>query len=449
MFFGDWLYDLKGQRQFFIEIQVKRVSGADSELQEKCGINHKYAWLSLYDDQAKGIEPVVFPPVPQRSIPALLRNRGLGIPREPGFDTIAEEPEAEVEQEEFAAAPASLQSPKSSADKGKGTAVDGQESTAAGTPTASSPRLPNIGELALRSPHLSPAGSSGTPGTGIPRSLPLPPSGSFNSLESPSQPGEGEPDDPASSYAEEEESTVFFDNTNNPYIQPAPGRNPVVSWSDDPAFQAQVDGVNQAIKNKASELRRIFGFHSDPAFQQRKAKSFIYAVRVVAIPDPGSVVNEFTGPAAPDRNGTLLAQGGWVVPPMEERVAWRDAHKRAYRNKGAKFGKYRGIPKPEVNGAMPIEFDWSNEAAPRYFGEALPVWREAADPCLEDVYWMVWQLVASKQFVGMRTGFGFGIPRADPKGDETLLAECRFRSPSPEAVYHAASYPRGDETKKN
>ncbi|GAB1317614.1 hypothetical protein MFIFM68171_07824 [Madurella fahalii] len=454
MFFGDWLKNSHSERQFFLEIQVKRISGADNELQEKCGIHSQYAWLSLHDDKVKGVDPIVFPPFHRQAIPALMAARGLGIPGESGFGAVAE-------GGGFAAAPPSLQSSKSSADKGKGRAVaddEGNDAASHGsgidinyqepaTAGASSPRLPSIGHLALGSPNFSPAGLSSAR-TGIPRSQPLPQTDSFNSIGSPSQHGvANEPEHSGSSYVEEE-STVFFDNSNNPYIQPAPTHISPPGGRDDPVLGTQAQAIKQAIANKADELHSIFAFDLDQDFLERKSKSFIYVVRVVAIPDPGHVTNVFTGPAAPDRNGTLLGQGGWVVPPIEERIAWRDGHKRAYRNKGAKLGKYQGMPKSQVNRAMPIEFDWSNQSVPRYFGEALPVWREPVDPCLEDVYWMVWQLVSGKQYLGMRTGFGFGILRADTKGNQELLADCKFKSPSPEALYHAASYPRGDETKK-
>lgn len=454
MFFGDWLNNSHGERQFFLEIQVKRISGADNELQEKCGIHSQYAWLPLHDDKAKGVDPVTFPPLRRQAIPALMAARGLGILQESGFSSVAE-------NEEPAVAPPSLQSPKSSAYRGKGRAISYDEvndtaSHESGIDlshqespmvAASSPSIPPNGNLALGPTNGSPAGLSPTRNV-LPRSLPLPQTGGLNPIDS-SLPNRvaNEPGGSDLSYAEEE-STVFFDNTNNPYIQPTPSYISHPGARDDPAFQAQALAVNQAIADKADELRDIFAFDLDRDFLARKDKSFIYAVRAVAIPDPGHVTNVFTGPAAPDRNGTLLAQGGWVVPPIEERVAWRDGHRRAYRNKGAKPGKYGGLPKPEVSRAMPIEFDWSNQSTPRYFGEALPIWREPVDPCLEDVYWMVWQLLSGKQFVGMRTGFGFGIPRTSTKGNGQLLSECRFKSPSPEAVYHAASYPRVDETKK-
>ncbi|KXX82418.1 hypothetical protein MMYC01_201327 [Madurella mycetomatis] len=454
MFFGDWLNNSHGERQFFLEIQVKRISGADNELQEKCGIHSQYAWLPLHNDKAKGVDPAVFPPLRRQAIPALMAVRSLGIPQEPGFSSVAEE-------EEPPAAPPSLQSLKSSADRSKGRAVpynEGNDVISHGfgidlnhqepaTVAASSPYIPSIGNLALGPANGSAAGLSPAR-TVLPRSLPFPQTGGFNPIDSSSQNRvANEPGDSGSPYADEG-SVVFFDNINNPYIQPTPSYSTPAGARDDPVFQAQVLAVNQAITSKADELRDIFAFDLDRDFLERKAKSFIYAVRVVAIPDPGYVTNSFTGPAAPDRNGTLLAQGGWVVPPIEERAACRASHKRAYRNKGAKSGKYEGPLKPEVNRAMPIEFDWSNQSTPRYFGEALPIWREPVDPCLEDVYWMVSQLLSGKQFAGMRTGFGFGIPRTSIEGDEQLLAECRFKSPSPETVYHAASYPRGNESKK-
>ncbi|KAK0636009.1 hypothetical protein B0T17DRAFT_612802 [Bombardia bombarda] len=44
-----------------------------------------------------------------------------------------------------------------------------------------------------------------------------------------------------------------------------------------------------------------------------------------------------------------------------------------------------------------------------YDGKPAPIWRELADPCLEDVYWMTWQLLSGKRFDAFRPGSGFGI----------------------------------------
>jgi hypothetical protein len=290
------------------------------------------------------------------------------------------------------------------------------------------------------------------PRTGIPRTQPLPATGSFNSLEASQAEQEaaaqGEHAGAAHSSSEDDEATIdegtiYLPDGADPFAHLAPAHEtPVLSAADLHRHREEFD---RRAREKREELADIYAFMKDPAFVERKNKSFIYTVRVVAVPDRGGVVNDFMGPRVDDRYGTHIAQGGWVVPPLEERVKWRDDHKRAYRNKSAKKGKYEGLPRAQIQNAMPMKFDWTGGVEPRYFGPAAPVWRELCDPCLEDIYWMVWQLLAGKQFLGFRAGGGFGRHRRDPAGDQPILAQCPFKSPSTEALYHAASYPRGRE----
>jgi hypothetical protein len=457
MFFGDWLNDHKGFRQFFIEIQIKRISGADDALLEKCGISPEYVWLSLHDDKAPAVTPIVPPPIVTQELRSQAPARELPTPGQTSCQTIpeVEEDVPEVEQEEFVAPapPPSMETPTCSADKGKGKAVAPQDQAASVNPSpgivssesAQAPQqrtpLPNIGNLALAQQaeaDVLPSVEASAPRTGIPRSLPLSNTGSFDSLEATESEISASTD---SSY--EDEGTVYLADNVDPFAALIPAhRTPAASAAD---LHRHRQEFEQRAYAKRDELRRIFHFIEDPAFIERKNKSFVYAVRMVAIPDRGNVVNDFTGPRIDDRYGTLIAQGGWVVPPLEERVKWRDEHKRSYRNKGAKLGKYEGLPRPQVQNAMPLRLDWSGGLEPRYFGPAPPVWRELCDPCLEDIYWMVWQLVSGKQFLGFNPGTGFGANRRDPAGDESLLNQCPFKIPSAEALYHAASYPRGKE----
>ena len=466
MFYGDWLYDPKGLRQFFVEIQVKRISGADDALLEQCGVSSKQVWLALQDSHAPAIEPVTLPAgVAKSAIPALLASRGLSVPHDLAFDAIAE-----VEYAAPAPAP-SLQVPTCSADKGKGRAETpglsspgldlAREETDTIVPTSpgqssNHPRpLPNIATLALA--HASPNLIKVPPRSGIPRSTyqPLPITEDFDPLNPPrAMPPTNDDDDEDSGLStdesfneDEEEGTVYLGDGQDPFASlPSAHDTPALSAADLHAHRAEFD---RSFQDKLDEITTTYAkFENDPAFIARKNKSFVYAVRVLAIPDKGNAINVFSGPRSVDRYGTLLAQGGWVVPPLEERIAWRDAHKRQYKNKGAKAGKYEGLPHPKVDIAVPCRLDWTCGVTPRYFGQAPPLWRELSEPCLEDVYWMVWQLVSGKQFVGFRPGTGFGVPRPTMEGDLDLVADCPFKSPSVEAVYHAASYPRGDETKK-
>ncbi|KAL2151277.1 hypothetical protein VTH82DRAFT_6375 [Thermothelomyces myriococcoides] len=417
---------------------------------------------------APAITPMVVPPpVSRNPIPA----RALPVPGQ-----ASGQPQPNVEHREYASptTTSSLQSPASSADKGKGkgkaTAVAPQ-TQAGGTQhhhhhqpaapvivsseSAQSPKkrtpLPNIGRLALAQRSTTDVSSvSAGPGnpsiTGIPSSEPLPASGGPESGNHPPPPEPTEPvddDDDDDDETYEDEGPIYLAEGVDPFDALIPAHaTPAVSAADLYRHRLEYDRVAYA---KREELMRTFSFMKDPAFAKRRKESFIYAVRVVAIPDSGSVVNEFTGPRVEDRRATHIAQGGWVVPPLEERVRWREERKRAYRNRGAKPGKYEGLPYPQVQRAMPLKFDWSGDTEPRYYGPAAPVWHETCDPCLEDVYWMVWQLLAGKQFLGFQPGTGFGRPRPHATGDVAILNQNPFKSPSAEALYHSASYPRGKE----
>ncbi len=449
LFYGDWLNDQKGFRQFYVEIQVKRISGADNVLLEKCGVSSRFAWLPLHDEEAAPVSPITVPVLYlQPEVPSQ-------APRElPNPHKAACEPIAETEEDEDVNLEPglSLEVPTSSADKGKGKSeAPSQGQAAGGNPIADRPvivssdsvhspqkrtRIPSIAELD-RHPDYRIDGID-PPRTGIPRSQPLPATGSFNSLETPHSEAGVRADE-----LYQEEGSIYLAEDVNPFEALIPAHQAsAVSAADLHRHRAEFD---RNAYNKDVELNRIFSFMDDPEFIERKNKSFVYAVRVIAIPDRGDVVNVFTGPRIESRFGTHIAQGGWIVPPLEERIRYHNDHKRAYRNKGAKPGKYDGVPRSQVQNAMPINFDWSGYLEPRYFGPLAPVWREVADPCLEDIYWMVWQLLAGKQFLGFRPGNGFGAPR-DPFGDQELLHQCPFKSPSTEALYHSASYPRGKES---
>ncbi|KAL2257038.1 hypothetical protein VTK26DRAFT_752 [Humicola hyalothermophila] len=492
MLYGDWLHDRKGLRQYFVEFQIKRISGADEELLELSGIDPNAVWLSLHDENAPAIEPAKLPAPPPTF-------RALPNPPMVGMSTNAEVDRAPAPAPVPASA-SSLEVPTSSTDKGKGKAVseaqvDNDDSPAprsaldldreqvtineptssadSAQPPAHPSKLDQLADIALSTGNAGAAAVTSAaaneedetpPRIGIPHSQPLPTTGSFDSLNPPAE----EDARPASA-----SSTLSTDSTDESLNEggqdPTHGEQhpiylageaasssarsdysvmtpadqlPMRSAAQLAAYQAEWERCFAA---KEAEIAQRYRFNADPAFLERRRKSFVYAVRVVAIPDRGHVTNVFTGPPAKDRYGTLIAQGGWVVPPLEERVARRDQHRRAYRNKGAKPGKYEGPPYPRIDCAVPCRFDWSGDQMPRYFGQAAPVWREPAEPCLEDVYWMVWQLLAGRQFVGFNPGAGFGASRSDIAGNKELLDQCPFKSPSTEALYHAASYPRPRE----
>ncbi|KAL2130986.1 hypothetical protein VTI74DRAFT_5689 [Chaetomium olivicolor] len=446
MFFGDWLCDHKGVRQFYIELQVKRISGEDDALLQKCGISSELSWLSLYNENAPTIKPIILPPLPISQPGPSQVPRELPTPR-----PAVEEAIPEVEEKDSAA-------PRPAMDISRRDIVVSSDSVA--QPSKQRIPLPTTGNPFLHARAAavdtnSPSAGPSEARASIPRSDPLPNTGSYDSLNetATSEPSdtihESFYDDQATVQDEasyQDEGTIYLGEDMDPFANLVGAHQMSVLSAAE--LHARRSDFNRDAVAKLDELERITAFHKDPGFIARKKKSFIYAVRIIAIPDRGDIVNQFTGPPVHNRYGTLLGTGGWVVPPLEERIRYRDKHKRAYRNKGAKLGKYEGLPYPSVQNAMPLRFDWSGDLNPRYFGPAAPLWRELCDPTLEDVYWMAWQLIAGKQYLGFRAGYGFGVDRRRCEGDQALLKECPFKSPSAEALYHAASYPRGDERKK-
>jgi hypothetical protein len=67
-----------------------------------------------------------------------------------------------------------------------------------------------------------------------------------------------------------------------------------------------------------------------------------------------------------------------------------------------------------------------------------PIWCEPTDPCLEDVYSLVWDMMAGKRYAGFRPGIGFGLTRAQTLTTDIAKAS-PFTSPSSEALYLAAN----------
>jgi hypothetical protein len=83
--------------------------------------------------------------------------------------------------------------------------------------------------------------------------------------------------------------------------------------------------------------------------------------------------------------------------------------------------------------AAPINKDWTFAAPASLEGDYVPMWEGAEEPKLEDVYHMVWDLLADREFVGLVPGHGFGR-RRDGGGFsfEKLRGKNPFQSPSRE-----------------
>jgi hypothetical protein len=388
---GDWLTHANGEHQFYLEIQIKRISGADEELLQLCGIQDAYAWLAM-NDPAKVVEQIKVPESTRRMFPAI---------KEAHEDKLHQQREQAI----AAAASTSLQSPESSADKGKGKAVAVAEGHVGASAAPRTALDLNRDEVPVASTGITGAQNSPSPKT----------------------------DNESTEESDGSQTDVASATSSSNATRRASSEGPY-----DGFIQTRMFDLEEMIAKKMDELRHIFSFTEDPAFRAIKAKSFIYAVRVIAIPGDKNVVNLFRGPAFPERKGTLLAQGGWVVPPMEERLAYRN---RGRHNRKAAKKQSKNPPKlykPERWLANQMWFDWTNDSEPRYHGLPMPLWNEPVDPCLEDVYWMVWQLLSGVQYIGVRSGYGFGIKRHDDRGDKALLDACPFRSPSLEAKHYPA-----------
>lgn len=166
----------------------------------------------------------------------------------------------------------------------------------------------------------------------------------------------------------------------------------------------------------ATRARMYDLVEASPVYADLKAKAAIYLVRVIAIPNPpfwsSTETNQFYGPHS--RDATLCGLGGWVVPNTS---ACRS-------NKSQHFSGLRSAP---------IDQDWTFSAPAAVEGDYVPIWEGAEEPTLEDVYHMVWDLVADRQFVGLVSGHGFGRRRESGGYPfEKLRAENPFQSPSRE-----------------
>ncbi|KAH6615704.1 hypothetical protein B0J18DRAFT_373583 [Chaetomium sp. MPI-SDFR-AT-0129] len=471
MFFGDWLNDDRGFRQYFMEIQIKRISGDDPTLLEQCGISSNYVWLPMHDEHAPAITALVCPPanprppvlvapgapiIPHRQLPDPTQIARAGGPSRqqvipPPVSDRATTPQPGSPPNETQDQ-SETQSQPTAQDKGKGkapriTAAEFAQSLKKRTP------LPSLSNFAQRVANWDMSSSSSSSAVAGPSN---PPSGTFRP---PIAPPPGIPRSPTSTLSADASSETSEDAYHNDETHLTYTTHPVNSFDAViPAHHAPAQSAadmsrhreeyDRAAYAKRLELDRIFSFLREPTFAARMSKSYIYAVRVVAFPDRGGSINNFTGPSVEARQGSIMALGGWVVPPMEERIKHREENPGAYpAHKAAVPGTYAGPPKPQVQNAMPAQFDWSAGLEPRYFGPVAPVWKEVCEPSLEDIYWLVWQLLSGKQFLGFQPGVGFGKSRLRASGDLELLHQCPFTSPSEESQYQAASYPRGKETK--
>ncbi|KAK4218460.1 hypothetical protein QBC37DRAFT_275043 [Rhypophila decipiens] len=413
MFFGDWITNNTKETRVFIEIQIKRVSGADSDLMKRCRIASRDVWLPLADPVSP--EPLL----PTSTIGDTGAGRpGASIPHSKPTsifgDRIAKAPtgsdlqaitqiisETGLGKRPLDATSTEPDSTNPPVDKAEPSLVN---STNDGEPSSTQHKVPNSPRPPRRKLPNSPAADS----TSKLPNFPVANSPSWGSNIS----NHGSL---AASNGESEED----DETDN------------AATKADKAFAKSFPMVESLLAlettlrlQRKQNMERLM---KEPDFRRLKENSFIYCVRVVALPGKLSNTNGLTGPGSAHRHATLLASGGWIVPPLEDRMKWRND------NKENRPASDRAIKKAKGCRAPPVTFDWSGSAPPSIHGEPCPVWRELAEPCLEDVYWMVWQLLAGKQYVGFSGGTKFGRGSASII-DTGLLDQCPFKSPSREAL---------------
>ncbi|KAK3484700.1 uncharacterized protein B0T23DRAFT_57877 [Neurospora hispaniola] len=516
LFFGDWLYADNGQRQYYMEIQIKHVSGDDDTVIRNLGMNPNEVWIGMgcaKDTPAPGGDKrslssnssKMSAVQPKKLLLSSLAGTHSGFPRSPSEERGSEELEdiatlALAKMSRHRPLPTTPTNTSSSAHNNHGDATPktvhvgsedidlcsptatvnspsdsrwtplnlssriaatskSEQDVAAGPSTDQAPPSPRPAFAQLfgsRSPQLD---SNRPIGTGIPRSKPLVPhSTSFDSIDDEgditmSDDNVGETGDNGGGETYEGDTTqseIVIPGT--PSRSPSPPSSPVKYSPDSDQHQmaeSSTSKENQISRDTHQSLRDSFtpGHNTlnrlctpelNGSFAARKKRSSIYTVRVVAFSTEESQnENGFSGPPSSQRHATLLGHGGWVCPPFEERVAkWMADYGHLPLSCSAipeHEKKQHNNPPQTRCRALPVMFDSSVDDPPRYYGEPAPVWWELGDPCLEDVYWMVWQLLSGKQFIGFKRGTGFGFPRTHTSGDDALLERCPFKSPSGEA----------------
>lgn len=514
MFFGDWLYTDNGQREYYMEIQIKHISGEDDQVIRNLGMNPNEVWIGMgmvKETPTQGGDKRslssnsgrVSAVQPKKLLLSSLAGTHSGFPRSPSEERDNEELEDNAtlaltnmnrcrplpttppantsssassgdgdatpknvhvgsEDTDIRDPTAAVNSPSSSLWtplklSGRKTATSkSEQGIVAGPSTAQalqSPRLSFPHRFSSRSPQPDPDRPIGT---GIPRSKPLVPhSTSFDSIDDEgdtimSDDIVGEAGDNGGGENYEGDTTlseIVIPGT--PSRSPSPPSSPIRYSPDSDEDQAAESSISKENQNPRDHhhssvalghdtLNRLCTPDLDGSFVARKKRSSIYTVRVVAVSTEHSQNdNGFSGPPSSQRHATLLGHGGWVCPPFEERVAkWKADHGHLPLSCSAisehEKKQYNNSLQTRCR-AMPVMFDWSVDDPPRYYGEPAPIWSDLGDPCLEDVYWMVWQLLSGKQFIGFKRGTGFGFPRTHTRGDDALLERCPFKSPSGEA----------------
>jgi hypothetical protein len=349
--YGDWVHGAKqnniGRKpplpacemvRNFIEIQIKRIEGSDDSTLEACGVNAKYAFVGLLE----------------------------GKPNDTGDATTKSRTASSSSSSDSTVTAMTAASPGAWPSERAKTAADAaaQSTTeaAATTKDADSAKPAATTKTTTKGEQSSSSATTATPSGPVPGAWP------HGTTPSPSPPRSWVEDSSDSS------SLASFD------ILP-----------EDAAYNTAESVHLDADEAARTRFADLVAAVSPSSFRSLKAKSAIYLVRVVGIPNPPDWAtrhtNKFNGPH--ERKATLLGLGGWIV---EDADKCKRKERKCFERMGAKG----------------IDMDWTFRAPKCMQGEYLPVWKGEWEPGLEDVYAMVWNLVMRQKFVGLTEGYGFG-----------------------------------------
>ena len=174
-------------------------------------------------------------------------------------------------------------------------------------------------------------------------------------------------------------------------------------------------------------------------FKTQMAKSFVYIVRLVACKfETGKPCGSYL----------VMRTGGWVVPPMEERLRLYEGNWSSPETSLTSSGAFSNVeavslPKPGISRALsrsPSSVITNIRGANLCRGQTPEVWTQLADPAVEDVLWMASKLITGSLYKGFREGAGTGLDMSIPSNREFIRLwadNIRYKSPSNSALVHS------------
>lgn len=384
----------------FIDIEIKRIASNDHAILEACGVHPDFAFLGLVGDKAatgsdsteaasaSTAATIDSRPSTASTVAGMASSTPGGWPVERGTTATVERDTATTA--EGATAGKELVALSRAAGPATETETETETKSETETETATHAVVPSTPGAwpAEAADKPSPARSSSA-ATGVLST------GAIALVSRVSQASRASRASSASTLASQRAPTII--------INPTPSHLRESTWAARTRLYEIVDGCR--------------------GFEQLKAKSAIYLVRVVAIPGPSewctTGTNHFRGPVW--RQATLCGLGGWIVPDAS---ALRGTSSPPAGSIGCKDGSLLATPvNPDWTFATQVSMEGNNY---------VPLWTGAEEPNLEDVYHMVWELVAGRQFVGLVRGHGFGrrFDGDNPYPFDALREENPFQSPS-------------------